>query len=82
MTKEETQKLFGPKVVGMGERKYHYCTGPCLILEKGTSEEEKREILNKFKEWRHQIFLESIGCKNDEEYHDFIYGKRKFRKKL
>lgn len=80
MTTDELQKLFGPNVIGMGERKYHYCTGPCLILKNGTSEEEKRVICKKFQEWRHGIFLESIGCKNDEEYHDFIYGKGKFKK--
>ena len=82
LSKEELQKLFGPKVIGITERRDHIGMAPCLILEKGTSPEEKREICEKFKEWKHLIFLESIGCKDDNEYNDFIYGKGKFRKKL
>ena len=76
-TKEELQKLFGPKVIELTERPSHIGPAPYLVVEKGTTEEEKREIGRKFQEWRHQIFIESVGCKNDEEWQEFVTGKVK-----
>ena len=75
--KEELQKLFGPRVIELTTRKSHIGPAPYLVIEKGTPEEERREIEKKFSDWRHKIFLESVGCKNDEEWNRFVItGKR------
>jgi hypothetical protein len=80
LSKEELQKLFGPNVIEMTTRPTHFGPGPYLVTKKGLSPEEHREIARKFQEWRHQIFLNSIGCKDDKEYNDFVYKRGKFRK--
>jgi len=80
MTTEELQEIFGLDVLELTTRLSHIGPAPYLITKKGLSQERHREICKKFSEWRHQIFLESIGCKNDEEYNDFIYNRGKFRK--
>lgn len=72
LPQEELQRLFGPNVIELTERPSHIGVGPYLVTKKGLLPQEHREIAEKFKEWRHQIFLESIGCKNEEEYNRFI----------
>jgi hypothetical protein len=72
LPQEELQRLFGPNVLELTERPSHIGMAPYLVTKKGLSPEEHREIAKKFQEWRHQFFLDSIGCKNDKEYHRFV----------
>lgn len=74
-TKKELQDIFGPKVIAMTERRSHFGMAPCLVIEKGITLEQRREIEQKFKNWKHQVFIESVGCKTDEEWHKKIFGK-------
>jgi hypothetical protein len=68
MSQEELQKLFGPNVLELTTCPSHIGPAPYLVTKKGLSQEEHREIARKFKEWRHQLYIESIGFKTDEEY--------------
>jgi len=76
ISKEKLQNLFGPNVLELTTHTGHFGPGPYLVIKDGISTEEIRKISKKFSDWRHQIFLESLGLKTEQEWIDFVTKPR------